>query len=114
RASVKNLAKENVSVAAHLLKDHLFYGQVQELADIAPGEGKTLKVEGERVAAYRDPQGRLSVVSAVCTHMGCVLHFNQGETSWDCPCHGSRFDVEGRVLEGPALLNLARPLQGEA
>lgn len=109
-ASAKNLAKENLSVASHLLKDYLHYKQVDALGDVLPGEGRTLEVGGEKVAAYRDEHGSLSVVSAVCTHLGCMLHWNGAEKSWDCPCHGSRFDVDGEVLEGPALRPLARPL----
>lgn len=108
-ASAKKFLKENISVASHLLKDYLFYGEVDELKQIKPGEGKTLKLEGERVAAYRDEQGQLHLVSAICTHMGCILHWNNGEKSWDCPCHGSRFAVDGEVLEGPAYQNLASP-----
>lgn len=77
---------------------------------MAAGEGKTLKVEGEKVAAYRDETGTLSVVSSVCPHMGCIVHWNGIEKSWDCPCHGSRFAVDGTLLEGPAQANLATPL----
>ena len=110
-ASAKNFMKESVAVSGYLLKDWLFYGQEESLAQIGAGEGKTLTVDGEKVAAYRDESGRLSVVSAVCTHMGCIVHWNGLEKSWDCPCHGSRFSVDGVVLEGPAQTNLARPLE---
>ncbi len=55
-----------------------------------------------RVAAYRDEGGALHTVSAVCTHLGCVVGWNNAERSWDCPCHGSRFDPDGGVLQGPA------------
>jgi Rieske Fe-S protein len=59
------------------------------------------------LAVYRDEQGQLHKRSAVCTHLGCNVRFNSAEKSWDCPCHGSRFDVDGRVLNGPALTDLA-------
>lgn len=108
-ASASQFVKENVSVAKNLLKDYLFYGEVDSIRDIGPGEGKTIKLEGEHVAAYRDDQGQLHLVSAICTHMGCIVHWNNGERTWDCPCHGSRFSVDGEVLEGPAYSDLPRP-----
>ena len=61
---------------------------------------------GEKVAGYRDEDGTLHAVSPVCTHLGCQVNFNRAETSWDCPCHGSRFDVDGNVLQGPAVHRL--------
>lgn len=108
-ASASNFIKENITVGASLIKDYLFYGSADELKEIKPGEGKTLKLDDERVAAYRDDNGQIHVVSAVCTHLGCIVHWNNGEKSWDCPCHGSRFSVDGEVLEGPAYMNLAKP-----
>ena len=60
------------------------------------------------VAAYRDPSGACHLRSATCTHMRGVVHWNAGEQTWDCPCHGSRFDPYGRVLNGPATTDLAR------
>jgi glycine/D-amino acid oxidase-like deaminating enzyme/nitrite reductase/ring-hydroxylating ferredoxin subunit len=107
-ASALNFTKENLDVAVSLVKDHLLFGEVKELDEIKAGEGKTLEIHGEKVAAYRDDKGELHVVSAVCTHMGCIVHFNNAEKSWDCPCHGSRFGVDGIVLEGPAYLDLEK------
>ena len=72
----------------------------------ATGEGGTVELDGEKVAAYRDDTGRLHAVTAACTHLGCLVTFNTAERSWDCPCHGSRFDVDGRVLAGPATKDL--------
>jgi glycine/D-amino acid oxidase-like deaminating enzyme/nitrite reductase/ring-hydroxylating ferredoxin subunit len=100
--------KENIDVMAQYLKDLPYRSQVEELADISAGEGKNIEMDGKNYGAYRDDTGKLHVVSAVCTHMACLVHFNQAEKSWDCPCHGSRFDVDGRVLEGPAYLDLSR------
>ena len=108
-ASAPKFIKENVEVAVHLIKDYLFYGNAEQLKEIRAGEGKTLEIDNEKVAAYRDETGNLHVVSSICTHMGCIVHFNNAEKSWDCPCHGSRFSVEGEVLEGPAYANLAKP-----
>ena len=62
----------------------------------------------EQTGVYRDEQGGLHAVSLRCTHLGCLLRFNGAETSWDCPCHGSRFDVDGAVLTGPAVKPLPR------
>ena len=63
----------------------------------------------DRLAAYRDETGRLHAVPSVCPPMGCIVYFNNAETSWDCPCPGSRFSIEGEVLEGPANHDLAKP-----
>jgi Rieske Fe-S protein len=82
--------------------DRLRGGEVEDSAEIAPGEGAVLRQNGERLAAYRDEEGGLHVLSATCTHLGCSVAWNAAEKSWDCPCHGSRFDVEGEVLHGPA------------
>lgn len=109
-ASAEQFVRENVNVITHLLKDYWYYGEVDQLKQIGRGEGKTLTLDGEKVAAYRDEKDVLHLVSAVCTHLGCILHFNNTEISWDCPCHGSRFTVDGEVIEGPAYENLARPL----
>lgn len=101
-ASAAAYATENVDFPIHLVTDHLKPPEAASLADIAPGEGKTVRVRGERLAVYRDPKGALHAVSSVCTHLGCTVRFNQAESTWDCPCHGSRFGVDGAVLDGPA------------
>ena len=66
------------------------------------GEGKILELNGERVAASRDDDGKVTLLSPICTHMGCVVDWNDAERTWDCPCHGSRFKPNGEVLAGPA------------
>lgn len=104
----KGIAEENLAVARALVRDYLTDREAAELAIVAPGEGRIVRVDGESMAAYRSPQGELQVVSAVCTHLKCRVHWNAAETSWDCPCHGSRFAPDGRVLEGPAIEPLAR------
>jgi glycine/D-amino acid oxidase-like deaminating enzyme/nitrite reductase/ring-hydroxylating ferredoxin subunit len=73
------------------------------LDEIAEGCGAIISHEGKKVAAFRDEAGILHGVSAVCTHMKCIVRFNPVERSWDCPCHASRFAIDGRVIEGPAL-----------
>jgi glycine/D-amino acid oxidase-like deaminating enzyme/nitrite reductase/ring-hydroxylating ferredoxin subunit len=76
--------------------------------DLGPCQARQEKMDGELVAAYRNDQGELMLVSGRCTHMGCGLKWNAAETSWDCPCHGSRFGADGKVLEGPAVVGLTR------
>ena len=71
--------------------------------DLAPGQGK---VTAEHVALCKDELGKLHAVSSVCTHMGCDVEWNGDDKTWDCPCHGSRFAPDGKVLRGPA----SRPL----
>jgi glycine/D-amino acid oxidase-like deaminating enzyme/nitrite reductase/ring-hydroxylating ferredoxin subunit len=106
-AGAKAFVKENVKSAIHFVGDRVKAQGRGPAADLAPGEATVIGQGAGAVAAYRDPQGDLHSVSAVCTHMGCLVAWNAGETSWDCPCHGSRFDCDGAVLHGPAVQPLA-------
>lgn len=106
-AALRTFIGENVDFPLHLLSDALQPPEARALDEIDRGEGKTIRVGGERLAVYRDWHGTLHAVSPVCTHLGCHVKFNSAEATWDCPCHGSRFDVQGRVLDGPAV----RPLR---
>lgn len=99
---------ENVDYPLHLLSDALKAPTARSLDEIPSGEGRIVRVQGRRVAAYRDEKGRLHTVSPICTHLGCHVVFNPTEKSWDCPCHGSRFGVNGNVLDGPASKPLER------
>ncbi|HSI71165.1 MAG TPA: FAD-dependent oxidoreductase [Gillisia sp.] len=101
-------AKENFDVASQMLKDWLFKGKDAELSSINPGEAKIINRDNNKVAVHRTATGEFKAFSAVCTHMGCVVNWNNAEKSWDCPCHGTRFDVDGEVLEGPAFDPLPR------
>lgn len=83
----------------------------RRVAALRPGEGTVVEIDGEKTAVYADPGGDLVAVSAVCTHLGCTVEFNAEDSTWDCPCHGSRFSANGAVIQGPAAVNLApRPL----
>ena len=93
---------ENIDYPYYMLRDRLARAEQQAPEDLKPGEGKLLQVDGRRVAAYRDPQGRLRQLNPLCTHMGCLVRWNPAESTWDCPCHGSRFQPSGEVLAGPA------------
>lgn len=75
---------------------------------LRPDEGGFVSVDGKKVGGYRDKDGAVHLVKTTCTHMGCGLDWNDGERSWDCPCHGSRFSYEGEVLEGPAVKPLKK------
>jgi glycine/D-amino acid oxidase-like deaminating enzyme/nitrite reductase/ring-hydroxylating ferredoxin subunit len=102
-ASAKSFLTENTKVAAEELKGALRSGAVKSLEEIEPGQATILSVNGSDHAVSRDSSGGLHAVSATCTHMGCTVAWNEAESTWDCPCHGSRFAVDGHVLHGPAL-----------
>lgn len=87
--------------------DWLRGGEVGSVAEIAAGEGALVRHGGKLLAVHRAEDGALTAVSAACTHLGCAVHWNAGEQSWDCPCHGSRFALDGEVLHGPAKRALA-------
>ena len=77
-------------------------------AEVTKGEGKLLTINDEKVAAYRDEEGTVNAVSAVCTHLACIVSWNNAEKSWDCACHGSRFSCDGKVIKGPAVKDLEK------
>jgi glycine/D-amino acid oxidase-like deaminating enzyme/nitrite reductase/ring-hydroxylating ferredoxin subunit len=107
-AAAPQLLKEQISVGAHFFGDRLAPPDARSLDELAPGEGGIVKVGGEKVAAFRDEDGVVQAVSAICTHLYCQLSFNAAERSWDCPCHGSRFATDGSVIQGPAVNPLER------
>jgi nitrite reductase/ring-hydroxylating ferredoxin subunit len=94
--------RENLDYPYYLLRDRFKSAEAPSARAVKRGEGKVIEVDGQRVACSRDGQGKLYQVSAVCTHLGCLVHWNQAEETWDCPCHGSRFRRTGEVLAGPA------------
>ncbi len=100
--SGKNWLQENKTVATHWLKGRFASKQKTRFEQIAPGEGKVFDFNGDKVAAYRSMSGDLTVLSALCPHMKCPVHWNSADKTWDCPCHGSRFATDGKLLEGPA------------
>lgn len=107
-ASLGSFLSENVAFPLHLLSDRLRPPEVRSLDEIERDDGKIVRVRSERLAVYRDAEGSYHAVSPICTHMGCQVAFNSIEKSWDCPCHGSRFTIDGSVLDGPATEPLAR------
>ncbi|MCA1841725.1 MAG: FAD-dependent oxidoreductase [Actinobacteria bacterium] len=107
--TVGQLVKDNVTVARHFVGDRVNHLRTRSaVADLQPLTGGVVRVDGKIVGAYRDGDGIVHAVSLTCTHLGCHLSWNSAETSWDCPCHGSRFDIDGAVIEGPAVEPLPR------
>jgi glycine/D-amino acid oxidase-like deaminating enzyme/nitrite reductase/ring-hydroxylating ferredoxin subunit len=97
--------KENLNVAAQY-GEWFTPGEVASLADITPGTGAVLRRGLSKVAVYRDDDGKLHQCSATCPHLGCIVSWNDVQKTWDCPCHGSRFDKMGKVKRGPAASDL--------
>lgn len=100
--------KESVDVATRWVGDRFKGTQIDSLSEVLPGEGRLVTLNGDKVAAYRDDQGAVHTVSAVCPHLACIVNWNAAEKSWDCPCHGSRFTYEGKIIQGPAVKDLAQ------
>lgn len=101
-ASAGRFLKENINEAGQYLKNLPGVADEERLTDIPRGEGRTVELDGHKCAVYRSGDDTYHVVSAVCTHLKCIVSWNRAERSWDCPCHGSRFDIDGSVIEGPA------------
>jgi len=111
RATVRSapaVAKAQLWVARHFVGDRLSPAQAGSAADVPAGEARVVRSGLGKIGVYRDEAGVAHGVSLRCTHLGCLLHFNAAERSWDCPCHGSRFDIDGSVLAGPASEALER------
>jgi Rieske Fe-S protein len=100
--SAKDFVKENLNVAKEFMADRISTPELDDLGKLAEGGGEVVEWKGERVALYKDEQGAVYACSPVCTHLGCIVHWNSAEKSWDCPCHGSRFNYDGQVIQGPA------------
>ncbi|MBB6447323.1 FAD-dependent oxidoreductase [Bacillus benzoevorans] len=98
--SIKKLITINADVAGHLLKGKLEYVG-KDPNDLHHDEGAVVMVNGKRAGAYKDTEGILHIVDTTCTHLGCECEWNHGERTWDCPCHGSRYSIDGEVLDGP-------------
>ncbi len=106
RASAATLAKENLNVALRFVGDRVV--KRADVESIHPGQGRIVGTGLSQRAVHRDDQGELHALSARCTHLGCIVNWNSGEGTWDCPCHGSRFAATGEVIMGPAVRGLPR------
>ena len=101
--SIKKLTI-NADVAGHLLKGKLEYVG-KNPNDLNNDEGAVVMVNGKRAGAYKDHDGVLHIVDTTCTHLGCECEWNHGERTWDCPCHGSRYSIDGKVINNPTHLS---------
>ena len=102
------MAKLQTTVAGHFIGDRVHRSGPSSVEDIAPGTGAVVTVHGHRRAVYRGSDGTPHALSARCTHLGCLVAFNDAELAWECPCHGSRFAIDGTVIQGPANQPLER------
>ena len=99
---MKNMLKESVeSIALNKFKI-----EAHDVDEIKNDNGGIIKVAGENVGIYKDKQGEIFAIKPVCTHLGCLLYWNNLDKTWDCPCHGSRFDYKGQNLYEPAIKDL--------
>ncbi|MBM7585150.1 glycine/D-amino acid oxidase-like deaminating enzyme/nitrite reductase/ring-hydroxylating ferredoxin subunit [Bacillus pakistanensis] len=105
--SIKHFIKENADVARHLVKGKLEI-PMKTPDDLRVDEGDVVNINGIRGGGYRDEDGKLHLVDTTCTHLGCECEWNHGDRTWDCPCHGSRYSINGDVIEGPAEKPLKR------
>lgn len=104
--ALPEFAKENLNVAMQYT-DLVVAGDVESVAEIKAGAGAIISRGLHKVAVYRDPKGETHELSAVCRHLGCIVNWNTLENTWDCPCHGSRYEALGKVIQGPANSGLA-------
>jgi Rieske Fe-S protein len=109
--ALKDFVSESLNVALQYT-DLVTPGEVHSVDEIKNGEGAIIRRGLKKVAAYRDESGRVYARSAVCVHLGCIVDWNQSEKTWDCPCHGSRYDAYGKVFQGPANRDL-EPIQDD-
>ncbi len=111
-ATFPELLKENLNVGKAFIGGRLSVSR-EDLAEVQRGSGRVIRTGGASVGVYRDDAGQVHAVDPVCSHLGCLVSWNNAERSWDCPCHGSRFSPTGDVLHSPAVENLKRVELGE-
>ena len=107
-AGAKEFLKENSNASLYMIRDWMHTDNDLDTDSLPEGEGAIFERNGKKIAAYKDENGKMHFHSAICPHLGACVHWNNAESSWDCPCHGSRFDAKGKVLNGPAKTNLEK------
>jgi glycine/D-amino acid oxidase-like deaminating enzyme/nitrite reductase/ring-hydroxylating ferredoxin subunit len=100
--SLWDYVKENADYPYYLIRSRFAGAESRSLRAVPRGQGRVVAHKGQKAAAYRDHDGVVTVRSAICPHLGCVVAWNPAESTWDCPCHGSRFTAKGAVISGPA------------
>ena len=100
-----------VKETANSLIINKFKEPKEEIEDVKCGEGKIIKIGDEKVGVYKDEEGKIYKIKPVCAHLGCELSWNNLEKTWDCPCHGSKFDYKGNQIYGPAIDDLEIKLE---
>jgi glycine/D-amino acid oxidase-like deaminating enzyme/nitrite reductase/ring-hydroxylating ferredoxin subunit len=111
-AGFTEFVKENADAAYHFVADRFKIG-TESLNQLPADSGKVMEVDGKKIAVYRDTAGTVHALNPVCTHAKCIVNWNQEEKSWDCPCHGARYDIDGKVLNGPADKDLQKISENE-
>jgi glycine/D-amino acid oxidase-like deaminating enzyme/nitrite reductase/ring-hydroxylating ferredoxin subunit len=105
-AGFKNFVSQNVEVVKNLVSKIFSSEKIEALSEIKPGEARVVTYENEKLAVYKDENGKVSAVNPACAHMKCTVAYNPAERSWDCPCHGARYCINGEVITAPASHNL--------
>lgn len=105
-AGFANMAKEAADVVGHFIKKPFLPERIPDVDALGTNEGRLVRLDGRAIGMFKDRQGRLHAVDPACSHVNCTVAWNAAERSWDCPCHGSRFDVDGHMLTGPARKDL--------
>lgn len=112
-AGLPKFVQHNAGVAKQLLRKMIGLDELEGLDRLRPGEGAVVRLHDEKIAVCRDSNGMLHAVNPKCTHMGCTVVWNKAEQTWDCPCHGARYSMEGKVVNGPADKDLEQIILGE-
>ena len=107
-AAFSSFVSHNVDVVKQFASKMFSGEQLHQLAELATGEGKIVEFEDEKIAIYKDEQGKVHALSPTCPHAGCEVKWNNAELTWDCPCHGSRFSYDGSVMNGPTTKGLSK------
>ncbi|KCZ71005.1 Rieske Fe-S protein [Candidatus Methanoperedens nitroreducens] len=100
------LITQNIHIAETLIRGRL--SRPEKLTPLDVGEAKVAEIDDREAAVYKDDRGEIHALSPVCTHMGCIVSWNNAERSWDCPCHGSRFNFDGKILHCPTVKKLEK------
>lgn len=104
--SVRNIANDLIETSKNFIAQKVYLPS-KSVEHIQNGQAGIVEHRGEKIGVYKDENGEIFTVSTKCSHLGCMLHWNAEERTWDCPCHGSRFDYQGRKIETPAIKNLS-------